>query len=734
MRSNLHFHFYSRILVLAVFVLTAWAWYQAVETKADIPAANPPRDNIEIGGWAWSELTGWVSLNCKNDVDGDGVMDDACSGLAGDWGLYVENDYIKGCGYSGTILTGSTPLGWICWSDPGGTLAPAGGVSLYDGDPVLTEPRNQLDETSYASILSFEGIASGSSELRFPIDDYVNPATITTSTQGCFNCYRDPWYTCDVGFGGCDCAPDAEGNMPDSCADVLNCPDVGDPPVPDSCILTGYHDKCDNCLDYDYFSGVCSDDPARFCTTNDDCVSGEYCRNMSTCSENIDINCTDGIYTCSGSCVEREIGGLKSVLSGIECSSCSFENVENLNVQNNSCALNAYEYNINSCESCDAYYQTTGVIFDNRHNTILAESDPDNDCDPLEMDPSEPDFCIRGDLCGWAWNSWDSGSAGLGWFQFSPRISTTTKPYFSVEKGKIYSQKDIFNRYSPPFGHYNASYLIEAGGTITNLVSSSTLSGYYQGELGGRPIIEFPSQTGTKYANALGVIDTLGVTTTAYTIGVSDYNKYGSKISTVTDAANFASEFTGVPNGKVVYVPESTLAATGGNLTLNDNIVIKKGDVGTTNPERGSVIIVVEGNMIINGNITYETGGTAIENLKQIPSAVWIVLGTVFVMPTVDDLSGSFVVLGSPNTADCSGATPPFNCGAFLSGSYYNGTDTQLEVKGSVLARRFYLVRDYVSDREPAEKFVNDGRLQANPPLGMEDFSKVIPRFSESPF
>ena len=728
MKNYFHFHFYSRIAVLAVFVLVAWAWYQAVETRADIPAANPPRENVKIGGWAWSELTGWISLNCKNDVDGDGVMDDACSGVAGNWGLYVQNDYIKGCGYSGTILSGSTPLGWICWSDPGGTLAPVAGVPVYDGNPVATEPRNNLSEASYASILSFEGLGTGSHELRFPIEDSVSGSATSTQDglEGCFNCYRDPYYTCDVGYATCDCGLDAEGNPLPSCTDLLNCPDVGDPPTSDVCELRNYQDKCDNCLDYAYYNGVCSDNPNTTCTNNDNCNAGEYCRNMSTCSEANYINCTDGIYTCSGTCEEREMGELQEVVAGWDCTSCDLEEVENITVKNKSCGVNAYGYNINRCDTCGAYYQTPGVTFDNQHNNVLPEADPNNDCDPAEMNPSEPDFCLRGDLCGWGWNAWDSGNAGLGWFQFSPKISTTTKPYFSVERGKIYSQKDIFNRYTPPFGHYNASYLIEAGGTITNLVSSSTLSGTYQGELGGRPIIKFPAPIATKYGNALGTIDITGVTTTAYTIGLNDYNKYGSKISTVI-SANFASEFLNAPDGKVIYVP-------GNDLSITNSLVIRKGDIGVVAPGRGSVIVVVEGDLFINENITYESGGVAIENLKQIPSIVWIVMGSVIVDEAVEELVGTFIVLGKPGVQNCFGVAPDPSCGLFYTGTGFAGTDLQLEVKGSVLARRFYLVRDYVGDREPAEKFINDGRLQANPPPGLEDFSKVVPRFNESPF
>jgi hypothetical protein len=33
-----------------------------------------------VSGWAWSENVGWISFNCYNDYNGDGILEDHCSG------------------------------------------------------------------------------------------------------------------------------------------------------------------------------------------------------------------------------------------------------------------------------------------------------------------------------------------------------------------------------------------------------------------------------------------------------------------------------------------------------------------------------------------------------------------------------------------------------------------------------------------------------------------------------
>jgi hypothetical protein len=173
---------------------------------------------------------------------------------------------------------------------------------------------------------------------------------------------------------------------------------------------------------------------------------------------------------------------------------------------------------------------------------------------------------------------------------------------------------------------------------------------------------------------------------------------------------------------------KNTVYMVGEDVIININNL--EVEVGSNNTESGAGIIIVDGNLQINKNITYEPTGV-IANLKQIPSLVWIVKGDVTIDPAVTEVVGTFIILGSDSALPrCNGITELDNagCGQFKSGTGAN----QLVVRGNVLAKKFLLKRTYSNavTGAPAEQFINDGRLQTNPPLGLKDMSGVIPRFS----
>jgi hypothetical protein len=148
--------------------------------------------------------------------------------------------------------------------------------------------------------------------------------------------------------------------------------------------------------------------------------------------------------------------------------------------------------------------------------------------------------------------------------------------------------------------------------------------------------------------------------------------------------------------------------------------------VPAVNNNNGAGIVIIEGDLDIMNNISYDNSG--IGNLQEIPSLVWIVKGDVTIDPTVTEVSGTFIVLGD-GAGDCSLPAPEAGCGQFISGS----GGGQLIIYGSVLAKHFDLSRSYAADGEPAERFMNDGRLQINPPTGLEAFAQSIPKFDYSP-
>lgn len=462
---------------------------------------------------------------------------------------------------------------------------------------------------------------------------------------------------------------------------------------------------------YSCWVGQCVLSPQQACSIDADCPTTEsFTCSTRYCANKTGVQCTTDIDCAYGPCITQTPGTLGKVLAGYTCSDCFFENIEN------SCALNTYNQNINRCATCEQVFKTPGVILDNHNNRLSSAAGQ------------------MANLCGWAWNA-----NSIGWINFAPAITTSTNPYFSVEQGNIYGQKNILSLYHPPFRKYNASYLIESGGLINNLVSSSTISEVFQGEMSYRPFLNFLQAISGKYQNVLGTLDYTGLITPASQKGGNDINKFGGQIVSVTDAGTLTSFFTSIGNSafnnKVFHIESGALSS--GVLTIADSIEIKAGQAMAS----GSGIIVVEGDLKIGTNtqtpsIKYETVvlPKVISYLKNIPSIVWVVKGDVILDPGVTELAGTFVVLGD-GVNNCAIIPPAIDpephCGQFVTGTTAIGSDQQLKVTGSVLARRFSLDRRYVStvSSEPAEKFINDGRLQANPPLGLVDFSKAVPRF-----
>jgi len=668
MKHQFHFHFYSRIFIaLAILALGIFFLQKKVDTQAFV------LNNISIGGWAWSEYTGWVSLNCLNDYDGDGQLESRCDTTNfEDWGVRVEGGQLKGCGWSGNYRDPDSLLGWVCFSDQGAYTgaAPDNGVHIISDQQRLCYPGASGEcnaANSFASIVEFEKTAKYVDVEAWKLGSVIGTDTVSASPiGGCFNCYEQEIKRCLV--------------ADTSCTTNLNCAH------PDICVVKDYARNCGNCLQYNYY------DTAR-CQ-----IGGTICANDAECSALIPGDkCREGL--------------LESVYGGYSCTNCTISNLDN------TCDLNAGQANLNSCNSCSQIVATPGVMVDNRYNDAGLS---------------------RGFMCGWAWNAWDNPTGptdyGIGWMQFSPRITTSTNPYFSVVGGNIYSRGNIYARFEPPVNRYNAFYLIESSGLITNFRLYSTFNNLYQGDLENRPYIDyFTSINSSRYRNVLGTLDVVGLTTEA-TSG-SGINKYGSTIVTNPDLATELSEPL---QGKVLRFTGGLTIEAGSNLQI---LAGSGSDIGS------GIIIVEDGDLIFNDDISYQSGPYT--RLRDIPSLVWIVNnadgdgnGDVKISGNVTEIAGTVIVLGDTNpssTLDCSigvpGASedPDFGCGYF--DSCYDSAQNcsqQLVINGSVIARAFVLSRSYTNTNgDPAEWVINSGHLQANPPRGLTDFSKAVPRFTD---
>lgn len=643
MKKHFHLHFYIRIFFLGILVSALFfVAYQKV-AQADMNEGKYP-----FAGWAWSPNIGWLSLNCLNDFNGDGVItnndpiDDTCSAASGgsgfvDYGLSLDvtnssdRRAVVGCAWAGNIGW------WICFNDPGSTQAPAKGVFLngptgelyYQPNTFILDPDNVLVENSlchdedalcHASILPLEGETDWTWELGFPLGPIESGSGVLDS---CFNCQTGTSKFCSISGAPC--------TMDDQCF-----------PGGGTCSVTVENNICDNCLKYTY----------------------------------------DGD------------GNLTSTQAGYQCSDCA------LNSPDARCPDNAYNDNQNTCQTCDTYYGTPGLMVDYASST--------NDG--------------RGYMCGWAWNKEASSGYGIGWLQFSPRITAGNNPYFQVDSGNIYSRANIRANYMLPPNKYNA-YIIEAGGTIENFYASSTRPNLQDGiglpALQNRSLISFPSLTSTGYLkNILGKIDYDGLITE---IGETGKNKYGSEIKRYsgsdTDWSKIIQGGTLGLGGKTFYNPNANFIAGSSGLTLASN----------SSGKDASGIVIMNGSAILSNNIKYDTATP--NKLSEIASVVWIIKGDLYIDPGVTEIAGTFILLGADGS-NCN--VSESDCGRFISSE--SPGSNQLVINGSVLAKKFVLNRTYATNGEPAEKFVNDGRLQVNPPKGMQNFAQSLPKLNYNPY
>ncbi len=301
---------------------------------------------------------------------------------------------------------------------------------------------------------------------------------------------------------------------------------------------------------------------------------------------------------------------------------------------------------------------------------------------------------------------------GLGWLAFNP--APIGSPAFVRGEGNVFSGGNIFSPVGPPINRFNAAYLLEATGDITNWFSQQAY--LYSKRQQAPSFLKKGTQQPDVYTNVLGRLDYKGLVTDAG----GAKNKYGSDIVTMSTcttqpcAAETQLPASGSLGDKVRYWPSST--------------IISGGSIFSAAGTSGAGILVVNGDLTITGNVSYASA--VVTKSKEIASPVWIVRGDLTVDPVVTQLAGTFVILGDGSPAKCPGVnSASTGCGRFISGI----SGSQLVVNGLVLARQFKLDRSYsgtVADPQPAEQFVADGRLQSNTPSGLFDFAKSVPRFS----
>jgi len=318
---------------------------------------------------------------------------------------------------------------------------------------------------------------------------------------------------------------------------------------------------------------------------------------------------------------------------------------------------------------------------------------------PIEISGTDYGVEIGADrlFSGWSWNGGDNIDAdeeierGDGWVLWDSTESmggaSVLAYWFETLYGSVYSGGDISAPFAPPINRYNATYLIQANGTIKPVfvTSESGTGAPYIFE--SSDYFELPDQE-NKYRGTLGWLDKAGML-----------------------AGRYGQVFNQIPSSQTVWL-EGKVYHYEGDLNISSDITFMN-DSGDGN---GSGTIIVDGDLNINANLFYQTGSVAgvVQNLA---SVAWIVKGDVNIGSSVENVVGLFYSEGDIST----GTT-----GSSLS-------DVPLKIEGMLIAKKINLQRIFIDEtKEPAEKIIFDGRVIVNPPLGTSDIGKGLPVFSET--
>jgi hypothetical protein len=342
-----------------------------------------------------------------------------------------------------------------------------------------------------------------------------------------------------------------------------------------------------------------------------------------------------------------------------------------------------------------------------------------------------------GNFYGYAW------SPDLGWINFNG-ANMYNLSWFQERYSDIYSQGNIgsiFTGKAPGYataevGRCNATYLIQANGSITNFCSSG-----YKEKVGpadtasttavpkelwrasdmsarGFGYIGFPQKnevSGT-YTNVFGTIDYQGLITIVNPINLKK-NKYNIVVDKTINNLNKFIYRTAPPvnlgnslDGKIYF-----------SNTYNINFPLQfNNQTGTNN---GSGLIVIDGDLNINSDMDYGyanglSTAVPLDNIKNLASAGFIVKGDVTIAPTVKHIVGNYFIDGTVT----------------VQGKASGRNDDQLQVSGLIIARQFKFQRQFkgtIDNPQPAEVIIYDGRLLANTPPGFQDLASLLPLIRE---
>ena len=164
------------------------------------------------------------------------------------------------------------------------------------------------------------------------------------------------------------------------------------------------------------------------------------------------------------------------------------------------------------------------------------------------------------------------------------------------------------------------------------------------------------------------------------------------------------------------------------NLVINQEMELENG-----NNENGAGTFLIEGDLIVDANISVKETGNQIDVISELASAGFIVKGNVKIKGTVTEMVGAYAVIGCDNVGGNCQGDPSSHVGLFDTAYDSDASTDQFKLYGVVIAYRYDFGRKY-SGLEGAEVFTNNGVLQANPPPGFVDISTATKISAERPF
>lgn len=362
------------------------------------------------------------------------------------------------------------------------------------------------------------------------------------------------------------------------------------------------------------------------------------------------------------------------------------------------------------CTNCNFCQKVDGVGGNSR---VVCNPDSGgfcNTCNLYGVNRNSAD----GSLLGWGWNGDSVKEIGAGWLHFNTEYGSSyiVFPWLQTVYGSIYTPNVI--RQKAGVGGANATYCLFANDVNVNIKTQSC-EGIANG-LVQNVNVGFPAKTGGQeiYRNALGKIDINGLLIKTN----GGKNKYGNAVIDLP-TGEWSGPAGGFLNG-AVYQSSGDLIIGSAGIVFNN---INDSQTGI-----GNGIIIVNGNLFINGEISYGSGNP--NRLSKLASVAWIVKGDVIIDPNVKDAAGAFIVLGNGGVCSRVAGSDVYypnyesnRCGVFFSGS----SDQSLTVYGLIIAKAFDFRRTFTAVSQGSERVIYDGRLIANPPKGLSGFLEGLP-------